>query len=103
MESIQEFGDRIAAEYRPLRVVLFGSYAGGSAGPESDVDLLVIMPFEGHPARKSVEMRLRLRPAFPLDLLIRTPEYIQQRIGLGDPFVKGLPEHGQVLPEAPDR
>ena len=42
--NIQEAVRRIVDETRPLRVVLFGSAARGTAGPESDLDLLVVMP-----------------------------------------------------------
>ena len=43
---------------------LFGSYAWGAPTPDSDVDLLVILPFEGKAVAKSVEMRLKIRPSF---------------------------------------
>ena len=35
---------RVVEEVRPLRVILFGSRAKGTAGPDSDIDLLVVMP-----------------------------------------------------------
>lgn len=35
---------RVVEEVRPLRVILFGSRAKGTARPDSDVDLLVVMP-----------------------------------------------------------
>ncbi len=57
MKEIQDVGQRIAFEFRPQRIILFGSHARGTAGEHSDVDLLVIMRFEGtgfrHPWRFS--------------------------------------------------
>jgi len=44
MEQIEEFGRRIGEQFKPERVILFGSYAYGTPTPDSDVDLLVIMP-----------------------------------------------------------
>ena len=41
--------DAIAQEFHPDKIVLFGSYASGKPRPDSDVDLLVVMPFEGSP------------------------------------------------------
>ena len=41
-------------------------------GFASDVDLLVILPFEGKAVAQSVEMRLKIKPPFPVDLLVRT-------------------------------
>ena len=100
MESIQELSRRIAAEFRPQRIVLFGSYASGEPTPDSDVDLLIIMPFEGKSVPISVEMRLRLRPTFPVDLIVRTPETVQQRLEIGDAFMGDILRTGKVLYEA---
>ena len=72
-KQIKDFGRRLAQEFKPRKVVLFGSYAYGHPKPDSDVDVLVVMPLDGDPVDKSVEMRLKLRPQFPLDLLVRTP------------------------------
>ena len=102
-KQIREFGRRLAREFKPRKVVLFGSYAYGSPRPDSDVDLLVVMPLDGNPVDKSVEMRLRLRPRFPLDLLIRTPAKIRERLAMGDDFIKDIFDKGKVLYEAPVR
>ena len=45
--------DAIAREFHPEKIVLFGSYASGQPRPDSDVDLLVVMPFEGSPFRQA--------------------------------------------------
>ena len=47
MKRIKEFSQQIGREFCADRVVLFGSYAQGSPTEDSDVDLLVILPFEG--------------------------------------------------------
>lgn len=101
--EISDFGKRLGREFRPHTVVLFGSYAYGHPGPDSDVDLLVVMPLEGNPVDKSVEMRLKLRPRFPLDLLVRTPAKIKERLAMGDDFIKDIFAKGKVLYEAPGR
>ena len=90
----------MAEEFKPERIVLFGSYARGKPTPDSDVDLLVVMGHRGRPADQSVEIRLRLRPPFPLDLLVRSPKTVQKRLALGDSFLKEILEKGQVLYEA---
>jgi predicted nucleotidyltransferase len=82
---------------------LFGSYAYGTPRPDSDVDLLVVMPLNGNPVDKSVEMRLKLHPRFPLDLLVRTPAKIRERLAMGDDFIKDIFDKGKVLYEAPGR
>ncbi|MDO8589427.1 MAG: nucleotidyltransferase domain-containing protein [Armatimonadota bacterium] len=100
MQKIRELSRRIAEEFRPQQIVLFGSYAAGSPTPDSDVDILVVMPFEGKSVNKSVEMRLKLRPSFPLDLLVRTPKSVRERLDLGDTFLRDILETGKVLYEA---
>jgi predicted nucleotidyltransferase len=100
MQQIQEVSRRIADEFHPERILLFGSYAWGAPSPDSDVDLLVILPFEGKAVAKSVEMRLKVRSPFPMDLLVRTPEKIRERLALGDPFIRSILDKGEVLYEA---
>ena len=102
-KQIRAFGRRLAEEFKPERIVLFGSYAYGRPRAGSDVDLLVVMPLNGSPVDKSVEMRLKLRPRFPLDLLIRSPGKIRERLAMGDDFIKDILDKGKVLYEAPDR
>ena len=101
-ESILKVSRRIAREFGPDRIVLFGSHARGRPTPDSDVDLLVVMPFEGKPVAKSVEIRLKVRPPFPVDLLVRTPESVRARVGMGDTFMQDILENGTVLYEADD-
>ena len=100
MQQIEEVSRRIADEFHPERILLFGSYAWGAPSQDSDVDLLVILPFEGKAVAKSVEMRLKVRPPFPMDLLVRTPEKIRERLALGDPFIRSILDKGKVLYEA---
>ena len=102
MKEIREFSRRIAREFRPERVVLFGSYATGGATEDSDVDLLVVLPHRGEAVHKSVEIRLKLRPHFPLDILVRTPEKVRQRLAMGDTFMRDILQKGKVLYEAHD-
>ena len=100
--QIKDFGRRLGREFKPRKVLLFGSYAYGTPRPDSDVDLLVVMPLDGNPVDKSVEMRMRLRPSFPLDLLVRSPATIRERLAMGDDFIKDILDRGKVLYEAPD-
>jgi len=53
---------RIVRRFRPERVILFGSHARGEAGPDSDVDLLIVMPVEGSRGLRRLWARLIPRP-----------------------------------------
>ena len=42
--KIDEMVRRIVAAVNPDKIILFGSHARGDAGPDSDVDLLLVAP-----------------------------------------------------------
>jgi uncharacterized protein len=99
MDQIQSLADRIAAEFQPERIILFGSYAYGTPGPDSDVDMLVVLPFDGKGFWKSLEILNRVKPLFPLDLLARRPDDTIRRQALGDPLIREALTRGKVLYE----
>jgi len=103
MNQIEEFGRRIGEEFGAERVILFGSHARGDVRADLDVDILVVGRFEGRSVDKSVEIQMKLRPDFPVDLLVRTPEKIDERIAMGDTFMKEILTEGRVLYEVNDR
>ncbi|MFL5801389.1 MAG: DUF6932 family protein [Roseiflexaceae bacterium] len=102
-EQIQEYSNRIAAAFEPERIILFGSYAYGAPTPDSDVDLLVIMPFEGNSVRKATEIRRVVRAGFSVDLLVRTPTQVEQRLEWNDWFMREIVEKGKVVYAAAHR
>jgi predicted nucleotidyltransferase len=102
INEIEEFGKKIGREFGAERVILFGSHARGEVSEDSDVDLLIIGPYEGRSVDRSVEIRMKLRPCFPVDLLVRTPEKVRERIRMGDDFLREIVEEGKVLYEADD-
>ncbi|MGG6241532.1 nucleotidyltransferase domain-containing protein [Nodosilinea sp. AN01ver1] len=97
MQQIEALSQQIAEQFNPDRIILFGSYAYGEPTADSDVDLLVVLPFEGYPARKAAEIRCQVRPGFALDLLVRTPEYLTQRLTMQDFFLEDIVNNGKVL------
>ena len=103
MDQIKNFSERISREFKPKKIILFGSYASGNPGPDSDVDLLVIMDHKGKPVYKAAEIRIKTTPEFPLDLLVRTPQKIRERLKIGDDFIKDILEKGVVLYESHHR
>ena len=103
LEDIRSLADRIARTFRPERIILFGSYAWGAPTPDSDVDLLVVLPFEGKCWRVAAEIRRRTRPGFPLDLLVRTPDQLRQRLMICDSFMHEITQRGKPLYEAGNR
>lgn len=100
--EIQGLANRIAHEFRPERIILFGSHASDRQHMHSDVDLLVIVPYVGKSWEMATRIRDRLRPSFPLDLLVRSPDQLRERVGMGDPFLLEIIQKGRVLYEADD-
>jgi predicted nucleotidyltransferase len=103
LAQIKAVAERIGRDFRPRKVILFGSYACGKPAEDSDVDLLVIMPLRGDPVYKSVEIALAARPGFPMDLLVRTPAEVRKRLAWNDFFIREIMEKGKVLYAADDR
>jgi uncharacterized protein len=100
-EKITQLIQQIVAIAQPEKIILFGSYAYGQPDEDSDLDIMVILPFEGHWAYKAVEIRQQLPIAnFSLDLLTRTPQQVQTRLAIGDPFMQSIIQEGKVLYEA---
>ncbi len=98
-QRIRELCERIVQEFQPHKIILFGSYALGTPTPDSDVDMLVVLPFTGKNFRKSLEILNRTNPNFPIDLLARNPEDTERRYQEGDPLIREALDHGKVLYE----
>jgi len=99
ISDIQDLANRIVREFKPERIILFGSYASGTAGADSDVDLLVILPFEGKGFWKSLEIMNRINAPYSLDLLAYRPDAVKRRYAQGDPLIREALDHGRVLYE----
>ncbi len=97
--EIQALADRIGKAFQPERVILFGSHAYGVPGPHSDVDLLVLLPFEGRNLSKSLEILNAVNPPFSVDLLARRPDDTRRRYEQGDPLIREALDRGEVLYE----
>jgi predicted nucleotidyltransferase len=99
-EQIQHLCDEIVRGFHPERVILFGSYAYGNPSPESDVDLLVVMPFQGSSREQAVRIRSSIDTPIAFDLIVRTPQQISERLAMGDFFFEEITEQGKAIYEA---
>jgi predicted nucleotidyltransferase len=94
--QIEAYCRVVAREFHPRKIILFGSYANGSATPDSDVDLLIILPLQRLGTNKAVEIRGRVEAPFPLDLLV----WERDRERKDDSFTRSILSGGKVLYEA---
>ena len=83
---IQEVVRRVVESFHPLRIILFGSAARGETGPDSDVDLLVVMPEGTKRLETTQALHLRLFGIpVSVDFLVATPSDLErhrENIGL---------------------
>jgi predicted nucleotidyltransferase len=99
MSDIEQISAAIAREFNPQKIVLFGSHAWGNPAPDSDVDLLVILPFEGKGWKMATTIRGKVNVTFPLDLIVRTESQLADRLQRHDSFFAEIVEKGKVLHE----
>ncbi|MCX5635703.1 MAG: nucleotidyltransferase domain-containing protein [Planctomycetota bacterium] len=77
---IREMVNRIVRRFDPEKVILFGSYATGKAGPDSDVDFLVVMPVMGSKRKKAVEIGVALHDmGVAKDVIVVRPDEFEWR------------------------
>ena len=85
----------------PLKTVyLFGSYARGDAGPESDVDLCIVS--DGAERQLEAAQRLRratreIRPKPAFTLIPIAPSRLQEKRDIGDHFFRTILEEGLII------
>ncbi len=88
--------------YEPDKAVLFGSYARGDADEFSDLDVIVIKRTRKRFIDRAVELCELIRPTFALDVLIYTPQEIEQMLGEGNSFLETALSEGKVIYERPE-
>jgi predicted nucleotidyltransferase len=79
---------RLVRSFAPERIVLFGSYAKGTAHPGSDIDLLVVADLEGDPVAHLRRARQLVADSFPpVDVVLCTPEEVAEAPTGRSPFL----------------
>ena len=100
---IRNLSRQIAEQFKPQKIILFGSYARGNPHPESDVDLLVIMDTPLKEVQQSIKICQQLEYMFGLDLIVYTPKNLAKRMKMGDWFIRDVLKEGKVLYESGSR
>ena len=97
--ELKKILETVVKEYKPEKVILFGSGAWGELVEGSDLDLFII--------KKGVEKQRRsqryqevsslIDHDIPIDFLVYTPYEVEKRLYLGDPFIKKIINRGKVI------
>jgi len=97
---IKMMADRIAKRFRPERIILFGSYARGTAGPGSDADFLVVMPVNGSRRKLAVDILMEVSGlGLPKDVVVVTPDEVERDRDEVGTIIKPALREGRVLYE----
>jgi predicted nucleotidyltransferase len=97
-QNIDKMVKRLVDRFDPEQIILFGSHARGTAGPDSDIDLLVIMPVSGSKRAKQVEMRVALHDIrVPKDIILATPDEVARRRNIVGTIIRPALREGKVL------
>jgi predicted nucleotidyltransferase len=92
--------DRIVRTFRPRRVILFGSHARGEARPDSDLDLFIEMETPRRPPDRAIEIRQIFGlHAWPMDIVVYTPQEVEQLRRVRGTLVNTVEAEGKVLYE----
>ncbi len=97
-KEIKKIVEQIRKNYKPEKIILFGSYAWGKPTPDSDVDLLIIKKTKKSGRDVSMSINKSIFPRIiPLDILVYTPAEIKKRLSMGDFFIEDIMNSGKVI------
>lgn len=99
-QELEEIVARIIEVYQPEKIILFGSYANGTAKESSDLDLLLVKQTNETPVDRATMIRKSLRSfLFPMDILVYTPEEIEHFKETKYSFVSQVLKSGKIIYE----
>jgi len=97
-KKIGEMARRIVERFHPDKIILYGSHARGTAGPDSDVDLLIVMNAERSNREMAVEIGVELQDIrLPKDIIVVRPEAFEWRRNVVGTIEWPAAREGKVL------
>jgi len=91
---------KVRDDYQPEKIILYGSFAYGKPGKDSDIDLLIVKETQARPIDRRVMVRRMvsgLRKGYPFSSIVVTPRELSARIDMGDQFFGEILSKGEVL------
>lgn len=95
--QINSIKEQLIEKYQPKKIILFGSAVSGNITPDSDLDFLVIKDDRRNFHDRVVEIYKIIEKDIAADFLVYAPAKVEERVRLGDPFIKSILETGRVL------
>lgn len=98
IKEIQSIVDQIVQKYRPLKIILFGSAGRGEYDKVNDLDFVIIKEnVPQHGLARMRELDELIDRNIAADMLVYRPDEFEERVILGDPFIKTILREGRVL------
>jgi predicted nucleotidyltransferase len=96
---IKKIVRKIKKEYQPEKILLFGSYAYGNPGKDSDIDLFIIKESNKRRIERFCEVRRIVRDIMGVSIqpVVFTRSEIEKRLQIGDDFIVEILKYGKVL------
>lgn len=98
-KKLKEITEKIVKEYKPEKIILFGSYAWGKPGPDSDVDLFIVKKTK-EPSSKRIQALNEIfsRREIAMDFLVYTPSELEESVNKNrNLFIEDIVHNGEVL------
>lgn len=99
-EVILNVIEKIKDNYKPEKIILYGSFAYGKPDRDSDIDLLIVKDTQARPIDRRIFVRhlvSGLRKGYPFSSIVVTPEELKRRLEVGDQFFAEILSKGEVL------
>ncbi len=97
--ALEKIIRRLVSAYEPEQIFLFGSRARGDAGPDSDYDLLLVVPDHAPPERKRSKLAYRVLwgTGTAADVVVWTRSAFDSRVHLVASLPATVMREGKLL------
>lgn len=89
----------LVSAFHPDRIYAFGSQVRGEAGPDSDIDLLIVVPHASEPAHRLAQAAYHALPvhSFPIEILVMSRDEFEQRSRAASSLPATILREGRTL------
>jgi len=98
-KEIKKVVNQIVKNYKPEKIILFGSFVYGKPKASSDIDLLILKKTKQRKVERIKKVLMETESHFPLEPLVYTPEELKKRLRLGDFFFENIIKKGKIMYE----
>ncbi|MBU2579111.1 nucleotidyltransferase domain-containing protein [Patescibacteria group bacterium] len=101
-KEISRIKKALVENYKPEKIILFGSCVKGEMTEDSDLDFVIIKKSKDPKTERTkniYNILNKLENRLPCDVLTYTPKEFENRLNLGDFFVKDIVKEGKILYE----